>query len=296
MSIITQRKKNVKKLPGIFNGIVFWKKPKVEVLPASRVEELMVAVIKYLPQIKELLRSQTSQVSINATGGELSDGSQLGKMYDFFKNYGQTTTDGADFIINSGINGLNMPAEIPTIREAGNKPEAEEPPMTPKMAMAELETFPTPELTAGLDQKIATLKDKSLMVNQSFAKQQIDQLIKRLENRRKYFDHEEFYRHFPNTNDHAIDKLLKKYKLVIKPADLFIPTFPTQAIEIMKEYTRITKLVCDETPVYYVIAEQVDFNKKLEKLDPILLVQSPFGYWWQVLGAYDKEMLLLSEL
>ena len=30
--------------------------------------------------------------------------------------------------------------------------------------------------------------------------------------------------------------------------------------------------------------------------NPILLVQSPFGIYWQILGAWDKELVLLEEL
>ena len=43
------------------------------------------------------------------------------------------------------------------------------------------------------------------------------------------------------------------------------------------------------------VASQL-FRKAYEKRDPILLAQSPFGFYWQILGAWDKEMLLLGEL
>ena len=49
-------------------------------------------------------------------------------------------------------------------------------------------------------------------------------------------------------------------------------------------------------PIFYVIATEDKFRKAYEKRDPILLVQSPFGFYWQILGAWDKEMILLSEL
>ncbi len=93
-----------------------------------------------------------------------------------------------------------------------------------------------------------------------------------------------------------ISTLLRKYKLCLKATDLFIPTFPADAIATMKAYKETTLKVCGEEPVFYVIAEESDFKKKEKKLDPILLVQSPFGFFWQILGAWDKEMLLLCEL
>ena len=39
-----------------------------------------------------------------------------------------------------------------------------------------------------------------------------------------------------------------------------------------------------------------EIQEKYKQRDPILLVQSPFGFYWQILGAWDKEMLILSEL
>jgi hypothetical protein len=64
----------------------------------------------------------------------------------------------------------------------------------------------------------------------------------------------------------------------------------------MKKYTDNMEKLCKKKPVFYVIAEPDKFKKAYEKRDPILLVQSPFGFYWQILGAWDKEMILLSEL
>jgi dipeptidase len=68
------------------------------------------------------------------------------------------------------------------------------------------------------------------------------------------------------------------------------------AIKIMTEYTEKMEKLFDKKSVFYVLAEPQDFSDKDERLDPILLVQSPFGFYYQILGAWDKEMLLLSEL
>jgi predicted MPP superfamily phosphohydrolase len=108
--------------------------------------------------------------------------------------------------------------------------------------------------------------------------------------------HKTFFDNFQNTTDKNIDELLKKYNLVLNTSDIFIPEFPTEAISVMKEYTEIMKKVCEKKPIFYVIASADMFNKTYEKRDPILLVQSPFGFYWQILGAWDKEMLILNEL
>ncbi len=44
------------------------------------------------------------------------------------------------------------------------------------------------------------------------------------------------------------------------------------------------------------IAENGKFKKEFDRNDPILLAQSPFGIFWDVLGAWDEEILLLEEL
>lgn len=166
----------------------------------------------------------------------------------------------------------------------------------PVDVLVELETIPTPFSLALLDEKIEILKDKSKLIVQHYAKREVDALIVRLQNRKKFTEHRAFFDRFDNTTDEKIDKLLAKYDLVMKTSDIFIPEFPDDAIATMKAYTEKMALICDKKPVFYVIAEPQLFKKAYEKRDPILLVQSPFGFYWQICGSWDKEMLLLSEL
>lgn len=166
----------------------------------------------------------------------------------------------------------------------------------PVDVLKELETIPTPFSLALLDEKIEILKDKSKLIVQHYAKREVDALIIRLQNRKKFTEHRAFFDRFDNTTDEKIDKLLAKYDLVMKTSDIFIPEFPDDAIATMKAYTEKMALICDKKPVFYVIAEPHLFKKAYEKRDPILLVQSPFGFYWQIIGAYDKELLLLCEL
>lgn len=166
----------------------------------------------------------------------------------------------------------------------------------PVDVLNELEKVPTPFDLILLDEKISVLKDKEKLINQDYSKREITALIQRLENRKKYPEYKEYFDKFQNTTDEKIDVLLEKYDLVMKTADIFIPEFPDIAVQTMKEYTEKIELVCGKKPVFYVIAEPQLFKKAYEKRDPILLVQSPFGFYWQILGAWDKEMLLLSEL
>ena len=160
----------------------------------------------------------------------------------------------------------------------------------------ELESEPAPWTMEGLEDKITLLKRKGSITTQHYSKQELDSLVERLENRKKYEQFKEFFGQFPNTTDVLIDALVTKYKLEMKSSDLFVPEFPKEAIDVMEEYSAKVKELCGKNPVYYVIAEEGDFKKKYEKRDPILLVQSPFGFYFQILGAWDAEMLILHEL
>lgn len=166
----------------------------------------------------------------------------------------------------------------------------------PKDVLNELETVPTPFSLIGLEEKIEILKDKEKLIVQHYAKREVSALIERLENRKKYQENKVFFDNFANTTDEKIDALLGKYQLVMKTSDIFIPEFPDDAIKVMKEYTEKLEEICGKKPIFYVIAEEKEFKKAYEKRDPILLVQSPFGFYWQILGAWNEEMLLLSNL
>jgi len=281
-------------------------------------------------------QTQNGDLAVSDVGVIDTPGQQIGKLYDFFNNLyghsgvfedvmpvdrnpgppdseenvlmqGNTRPPVGGFLSQYGAGPISFSVdpggEITHVTTEGQTFPVKVPgdkriEINPKAVLDELETTPRiKEFNEKLlQEKIDTLKDKTLFSNQRFAKAQIEGLIERLENRKKYPEYREFYCQFPNTTDGRIDKLLKKYKLVMKTTDLFVPSFPKEAIDVMKKYKEQTEKLCDKEPVFYVIAEEKDFNKKVEKLDPILLVQSPFGFFWQILGAWDKEMLLLSEL
>ena len=160
----------------------------------------------------------------------------------------------------------------------------------------QLETVPSPFDLLLIDEKLSILKDKEELITQKYAKREIQGLIERITNRKRYIEFKEYFDKFQNTTEEKIDDLLSKYDLVMKTSDIFIPEFPTEAIVTMKEYTKKVEELSGKKPLYYVIAEEDKFRKAYEKRDPILLVQSPFGFYWQILGAWDKEMLILGEL
>lgn len=186
--------------------------------------------------------------------------------------------------------------------------QMEGPPATPEEAMKvrvkpidvveSLYTSPQSFLDVALiDEKIAMFKEKQELINNNYSQEEVAGFIERLENRKKYAESREYFEGFQTTTDEKIGQLLDTYpELARKPVELFIPDFPKEAINRMKSYTAKVKDITGKKPVYYVIAEADKFRKAYEKRDPILLAQSPFGFYWYILGAWDKEMLMLSEL
>lgn len=167
----------------------------------------------------------------------------------------------------------------------------------PKEVFGELERVPTKVELENLDDKILVLNmKKDFIRNNQYAKKEVIDMVTRLENRKQYNEHKEFFERFDNTTTEKINDLVNKYELVLKSSDLFIPSFPDEAIKIMDEYIKTVKKMCGKKPIFYVIAESEKFKKENDRNDPILLVQSPFGIYWQILGAWDEELVLLSEL
>jgi hypothetical protein len=243
--------------------------------------------MKIISKIKSLVRKKKN---LNSVFFSPLNGLDDNFLFDF-KNYQSQYTDSP---MNSFIStGISIGGDDnPGSSQSPNKKIA----VKPKDVLNELETIPTPWTLSNLDDKIEVLKYKADLITQHYSKREVQGLIERLENRKKWDKFKNFFQEFQNTTDEKIDGLLEKYDLVMKTSDLFIPEFPDDAIAVMKKYTNNMKKLCQKKPVFYVIAEPDKFKKAYEKRDPILLVQSPFGFYWQILGAWDKEMILLSEL
>lgn len=179
--------------------------------------------------------------------------------------------------------------------------------LSPKQVFDELQTVPTPADFNNLDAKIETytkIYDVIRVDSSRGNRETIGDILQRLKNRKLYAtdtSYSVFFSNFKNTTDSAINILLDKYEhLRIGPADDFIPEMPADALNSMLEYTDMVVKMCNVKPVFYLIAKSTDFRKVGEargKRDPILLVQSPIGFFWQIIGAWDEQdMLLVNEL
>lgn len=153
-----------------------------------------------------------------------------------------------------------------------------------------------------VDDQIETFKEKlSMIKSQEFdmnrGTNEIGSMLMRLENRKKYPEFESYFEEFPYTTTAKMKNLVKEHDyLKIGEVSQFLADMPKEAVEVMKSYTKQTEKLCDKKAVFYIIANKKDFQKTENRRDPILLAQSPFGHFWQILGAWDEEMLLIEEL
>ena len=70
---------------------------------------------------------------------------------------------------------------------------------------------------------------------------------------------------------------------------------PNEALDELEAYLDLYELYREDKPVFKLIIDDApdpvhDGRSQERKKDPILLASSPFGKWWHILGAWDKEV------
>jgi len=63
-----------------------------------------------------------------------------------------------------------------------------------------------------------------------------------------------------------------------------------------KQKLRLVRLIIDESPDRDEKGEVKSEVSRERKKDPILLASSPFGKWFYILGAWDKEVEIVDDL
>ncbi len=156
--------------------------------------------------------------------------------------------------------------------------------------------------TKYVEEQLQTFKEKLNLIksdefDMSRGVNEIASIVMRLKNRKKYPEVKDFFEQFAYTTTDRVDKVINNHShLKLGGIEQFIADMPKEASDIMKNYSAKTQLLCNKNAVFYIIADQKDFKKTQQRRDPILLAQSPFAHVWQILGAWDKEMIFLEEL
>lgn len=241
----------------------------------------------------------------------LSEASSSSKESKFLPDFYTTHSSSNDFISFATLSGSLDPVidKVKNAKVPGKKKKEEPPkpaPLTPKevytLQMLNDKTFKLNTDPAYVDAQLADFKDKlGLIKSEEYDMRrgvnEISSIVMRLENRKKYAEVRTFFEEFPYTTSSKIDDVIKAHDyLKIGQVAQFMADMPREATEVMKNYNKFTDKVCGKQAVFYIIADKKDFEKVNKRRDPILLAQSPFAHVWQIIGAWDREMLFLEEL
>ena len=113
-----------------------------------------------------------------------------------------------------------------------------------------------------------------------------------LKARKKYLKYKNEFK-WAITNKDMIDKLCKKYKVKKVSFGNYYRNIPKEGVDEIKRFGEAFQNVSNNDPVFELI---IDDGGKEEKKDPILLATSPFGNWYYILGAWDKEVEIVDKL
>ena len=106
--------------------------------------------------------------------------------------------------------------------------------------------------------------------------------------------------HWAVTTLPMIEQLIKKYKLSMVDFGSYAKNVPMEAVDELENFLAEYTKVRDDKPVLRLIIDDAPApgqKSSLErKKDPILLASSPFGRFYYILGAWDKEVQVVDDL
>lgn len=113
-----------------------------------------------------------------------------------------------------------------------------------------------------------------------------------LKSRLKYSKYKDLFLWQITTNK-MIGDLCTKYKVQIVSFQSYSRNVPNEALDELEKFSNAYSKVRNTAPELKLI---IDVGGKETSKDPILLAGSPFGRWWYILGAWDKEVEIVDDL
>lgn len=155
----------------------------------------------------------------------------------------------------------------------------------PTEVLDQLEVF-TPILNLDVKENIKKLNNKLFLIREGYAQREIGGFIERLSCRKNYKGKvKNFFNQFKNIKPEKLEEFLTEHTFILQNADVFMTLFSDKNTEIMKEYSDLSVKATSKRPVFYVITKQPKASADQIKSDMVILAQSPFGYFWQILGV-----------
>lgn len=159
----------------------------------------------------------------------------------------------------------------------------------------------TPEMNlVGLDPQIALVK-RRLKMFEELGVNPVDELeaLGFLEARKRGLKNKVSFRWAPTTLS-LVNALVMKYKLSYVDFYGYAKNIPMEAIDELEAFIEEYSKVRDDKPLLkLIIDDEPAPGQKVSaerKKDPILLASSPFGKFFYILGAWDKEVQIVDDL
>jgi len=146
-----------------------------------------------------------------------------------------------------------------------------------------------------LDGQIKIVKERVKVLKQHLRNTNFDHeemAIGFLKARKKYLKYKDDFK-WAITNKDKIDKLCSKYKVKMVGIRDYYRNIPKEGVDEIKKFGEALQNVNNKDPQFKLI---IDYGGKETRKDPILLAQSPFGNWFYILGAWDKEVEIVDDL
>ena len=167
--------------------------------------------------------------------------------------------------------------------------------------LAEIPTFSS----ADLKKQIQVVQRRIKVLKEQGVRDSLDNehhALGFLKARQLYGKNQQLFK-WTTTNQDKVGSLLSKYKLHMvdmKVDGSGVTNIPEEAItEIEKYVAAYEKINKKDAPQFRLIVDEPTYQSmmaKAKKKDPILLALSPFGNWYYILGAWDKEILYIDDL
>lgn len=98
------------------------------------------------------------------------------------------------------------------------------------------------------------------------------------------------------TTEALVSELVKKYKVSVRGFGGYSRNVPIEATNELEKFGKAWEKVVDDDTLQPALQLITDYDGTETKKDPILLASSPFGKWWYILGAWDKEVEIVDEI
>lgn len=206
--------------------------------------------------------------------------------------YTQFTEYGTSSVLNASVINNLSTAETMQVSEARSLKDVR----IEKKPVEVVEEIVSPKpviQTGNIKEQIRVVSNRLFVLKKYKGSTTDEELALKYLNARLKYDKYEGLFFWAVTTDELVNKLTSRYKLRRVSFGSYSRNVPMEAVEELEKYGKAFSKVTTGEPKLELI---VDEGGKETRKDPILLAESPFGKWFYILGAWDKEVKYVDDI